>query len=1823
MEEVHVYIANRYAKPRFRLEIKDLNLNMTAREDLASKIVDRKDTPIQILNCFSSTFKQLHEHEGTVNRLAARKYSQNLGPNLISVLKACAGEISKIHSIEWTECFIQILTRGIDMLSKISQHVFEKPNEYYKFAFTAAAKLSEKAKWKPSLDICNSLLKEIPDSEQDKEIRFLKIQLLISSSNSILQLPISSIKSLEQVYDNLVIKSKTILYSFSSDSLTPKEHSTLNSIYHNLLKLLYNSARLLDIKASGDLNLHKQAMIIRTQGLEFFSKTRPLNKQDFFSFANSSVVTAYKVFSGCSKEYMHDVIDNIHALLQFVNLKDTNILSDSNARNIVEVLIYFCCKLELYEVAKDTIKILTENTEPSDLRSIIQHIKYYLDILRYSLQGNIPSVMEVEMLLHYLSFIFTENGCPTAIESSQLTEIEDWSQKVRKNIEGLIGYLGNSNTVSGIKNPTKLSVENILVIMEIIAYYPKVLKLIDTLNGKYNPDLEIFNYVSGLSYTILYAHTKEEKCSTNSLVHFKKLISLSGSKYIEKMHNICLSLLHIGENDFGIKLLNIILESLQFSADSINSVHLSLFELALKYCLEAKNFFVHNCTLILNYILSQINLSKDSLSSSSLLLKGLDIYHRLHQGYISICISKGVDLSALQSVQYLISHTIYTSISYSGIDTEVFYERELTNLHRSMLMSIKNECCEAVIYNVEMIQELVYIVMSQVYSTDTTRYAEWVVKYLEIVSTAEKHFENEWLMENYMPKAGMKLGVKVQNMIGTVTSSSCNLTLDRLKMSMYLDQMRETEQDTLQIWPSRTQIQHYTDIVHHIAHILQDIAIILKVENSAVSGKYEKIICNESMSISEKLLRSLVKNCISVANITHAFKLYCYETRSLEILLFLLKKMPNDSYKNLRKAIITHRLVLSLWNLGCVEQAVNIYQKASRYSVVIDDEGNYNTLLSNLWILIYRAEFAMEQGKSYESMSLCNEASKILPSVKACNMKRVYLARSRCLYILSKVHYYQGTMNTSYEMLKEARVLINELNLSTISLQNFGVLSMISEDYTTFLRENLISDDRNLLYECIFYPYSSICLQAHSLDMLHHMSEIIKYRGLIPTSNYCLSQGIKVTLILGFLPHFFQFKLSYIQNSMQSYTASELTNENISQDSKDSCDVSGYLIHMGSSLLPFLASCSRSRDSSLDTVHSLDEKFLSCKDIEHICEYIDPKLIIPTLIVMGDIQLSNTTEPTDALQFNYYKLAKLCLMPILQSNDYKRIRSLLQSKLANLANIHNTDAKNCLLQAVRSLGCCEKFPNMFVKSARCCSDFEINSVNISRLCESLIDLSEMLISKSDLKTGYSILSQISSMAGAILPYHKSRIHHLLARNKDLNSWERAFHVFNSIGVSYTRQYEAKTKAVFLPLSDLSEFMSFTQQLPYSIVGISLSDVNYRECIIISRIDPGLTPVNLIISDGCECNTYNRNLRDLISEFAYIMRETASTTSDSKVIKRSSSSWWSRRERLDEMLQNWLQEFCEHYLGTYGSVLCGVDKNVIEVDKIVKDIGSNKKCTKCGQEWNEEAIKMIVCAYVNEKITQDRFKMSLGMIGVTKNLDNILKKIRAFKKQSSTDYNSVVLILDGLLLNIPWESLPILKPLQATRLPSLSFLKTRRCSPTINSSQTFFILNPSKDLENTQQTFHSFLSSRNYLGLDQEPPTESQFKSALEEKDLLLYFGHSSGEQYLKGDKIKDLKIKAVTMLMGCSSGLLKQQGMFDPLGIAIQYMLGGCPALVANLWDVTDKDIDRFSIDMLKRFVDNGESLPNSLQNARKACKLKSLIGAAPVCYGVPVYVSK
>ena len=302
--------------------------------------------------------------------------------------------------------------------------------------------------------------------------------------------------------------------------------------------------------------------------------------------------------------------------------------------------------------------------------------------------------------------------------------------------------------------------------------------------------------------------------------------------------------------------------------------------------------------------------------------------------------------------------------------------------------------------------------------------------------------------------------------------------------------------------------------------------------------------------------------------------------------------------------------------------------------------------------------------------------------------------------------------------------------------------------------------------------------------------------------------------------------------------------------------------------------------------------------------------------------------------------------------------------------------------------------------------------------------------------------------------------------------------------------------------------------------------------------------------------------------------------------------------------------------------------------------------------------------------------------LTLDTQDALRSYHEAARQESTNSPTVhtILILDKHLHCIPWESLPCLDGAPVSRLPSLACLRERllhqqsqRKSPEaliVSASNGIYMLNPSADLKHTQQTFTPLLASPSCpasswtSSITGRAPTSEEFETALTDREILLYFGHGSGNQYIRGRAIQRLDKCAVAFLMGCSSAVLTEAGDFESYGVPMNYLQGGAPAMVGTLWDVTDKDCDRFAVGalegwgLLKKEAEKSKeavkeakvgwkgvkglkarveaakeeekasdegvggpkmALDEAVAKARDRCFLRYLNGAAAVVYGVPV----
>lgn len=97
--------------------------------------------------------------------------------------------------------------------------------------------------------------------------------------------------------------------------------------------------------------------------------------------------------------------------------------------------------------------------------------------------------------------------------------------------------------------------------------------------------------------------------------------------------------------------------------------------------------------------------------------------------------------------------------------------------------------------------------------------------------------------------------------------------------------------------------------------------------------------------------------------------------------------------------------------------------------------------------------------------------------------------------------------------------------------------------------------------------------------------------------------------------------------------------------------------------------------------------------------------------------------------------------------------------------------------------------------------------------------------------------------------------------------------------------------------------------------------------------------------------------------------------------------------------------------------------------------------------------------------------------------------------------------------------------------------------------------------------------------------------------------------------------------------MLYLNGSYTPSGGSLYYVLGGAPILLSHLWDVVDREIIRFSEDLIGALIEERERSRNRESNtsivgvgsflghARNACKHRYLHGAGTVCYGIPTRI--
>lgn len=161
-------------------------------------------------------------------------------------------------------------------------------------------------------------------------------------------------------------------------------------------------------------------------------------------------------------------------------------------------------------------------------------------------------------------------------------------------------------------------------------------------------------------------------------------------------------------------------------------------------------------------------------------------------------------------------------------------------------------------------------------------------------------------------------------------------------------------------------------------------------------------------------------------------------------------------------------------------------------------------------------------------------------------------------------------------------------------------------------------------------------------------------------------------------------------------------------------------------------------------------------------------------------------------------------------------------------------------------------------------------------------------------------------------------------------------------------------------------------------------------------------------------------------------------------------------------------------------------------------------------------------------------------------------------------------------------------------------------------KAFYLLDADNNLLNTRECISNLLENINLANLTgitgrRMAPQE---QALLSSTDLFMYFGHGSGKKHFELKNIRPWLV----FLFGCGSCRLLCTPNYRRNGCLAEHLKKNRTVL-GMLWDVTDRDLDRFTAGFLIDFF-SGKGLAESVRRNINACKLRHLNGASIVVYG-------
>ena len=400
-------------------------------------------------------------------------------------------------------------------------------------------------------------------------------------------------------------------------------------------------------------------------------------------------------------------------------------------------------------------------------------------------------------------------------------------------------------------------------------------------------------------------------------------------------------------------------------------------------------------------------------------------------------------------------------------------------------------------------------------------------------------------------------------------------------------------------------------------------------------------------------------------------------------------------------------------------------------------------------------------------------------------------------------------------------------------------------------------------------------------------------------------------------------------------------------------------------------------------------------------------------------------------------------------------------------------------------------------------------------------------------------------------------------------------------------------------------------------------------------------------------------------------------------EKEKREWWRQRQDIDDGLKTLMEDVQRELIevGGVDAILLGEEKEEEVVDDLSKKfeaacvVDLTSEGGEEEEELTEKDIKKMTVAVLKENILDRDEDASLKglkkaglqelLLGIVERRKSVKSKVDACEKQynskpsttTTTSKNAgdgrtnltIILTLDERLQRLPWESMPMLEKRSVCRVPSLPFtlapvIERKGKVQKIRKKECFYILDPEDNLPTTKKTLNPVLESyagqkgwgwKGYVGRI----PDLQVLERLEKEDgLMVYCGHGGAECCFPRVEVEERLMnkrrgcKSSVFLFGCSSGRLSSGGgakrgigsvfkqmEYEPDGVATSYLGAGAPCVLGNLWDVSDRDIDRFCIEFMEKFFAGGKSVAQCVSESRGVCKMRYVVGAAVVVYGVPI----